>query len=75
LGEAKFNLNQALNNLYMAQAAKEQADKAVLIASIAESAPISGSTTYIFRGCEVGNYPSVFGSVIVKNVSNTLIEL
>ena len=32
LGVANFNLEQALNNLYVAQAAKEAADKAVAIA-------------------------------------------
>lgn len=29
LGEAQFNLTQAMNNLFVAQAAKAQADKAI----------------------------------------------
>jgi len=51
LGSAKFNLTQALNNLFVAQAAKAQADKTVYLASLTESIPISGNSTYIFGGC------------------------
>jgi predicted nucleic acid-binding Zn-ribbon protein len=34
LGAAEFNLNQAMNTLFVAQAAKEQSDKALLLASV-----------------------------------------
>lgn len=37
LGQAKFNLTQAMNTLFVAQAAKQQSDKALLIASAQSS--------------------------------------
>ena len=38
LGASKFKLQQAKNNLFVAQAAKEQADKATAIVSLSSSA-------------------------------------
>ena len=53
----------------MAQAAKEQADKAMLIASAQASEMPEGSTTYIFGGCDSYNYPTITGTAqIIKNI-------
>lgn len=67
LGVAKFNLQQANNNLFVAQARKEQADKATaLIRTQSSTLPDpQGSTTYIFGGCEQQSYPTVAGADIV----------
>lgn len=72
LGVAKFNLVQANNNLIIAQAKKEQADKATAIIKTQSAAlPEPGSTsTYIFGGCNQLAYPSISGSAsIVKSNS------
>ena len=51
LGKAKFNLNQAMNNLLVAQAAKEQSDKAIAIATAQMKERDTAPRTYIFSGC------------------------
>jgi hypothetical protein len=69
-GLAKYNLNQALNNLYVAQAAKESADKATAIA-YADGSSLSildGESTYIFNGCFTEVYPAISGTVSVVNL-------
>jgi hypothetical protein len=71
LGGANFNLVQALNNLYVAQAAKTAADKAVSLA-FAEGAAsldlLKGSSTYIFKGCVEQAYPEISGTVAVSTL-------
>ncbi len=71
LGVAKFNLQQAQNNLFVAQASKEQADKATQIVRAQSSVlPTDDSTsTYIFAGCEQQAYPTIAGSAIVNDKS------
>ena len=69
LGEAEFNLVQAMNRLYVAQAAKAQSDKALLLASVQSSILPSGTSTYIFSGCEIGNYPSISGTASISKTS------
>ena len=67
LGVAKFNLQQANNNLFVAQARKEQADKATAIAK-SQAAVLpdpESSSTYIFGGCNQHNYPTIVGADIV----------
>lgn len=75
LGSAKYNLTQALNRLYVAQAAKEQADKTVLLATLYEKRPPTANSSYLFQGCNPGNYPSVAGSVRVRTVGSGYYEL
>lgn len=70
LGQAEFNLTQAMNTLYVAQAAKAQSDKALLLASVQSSILPSGTSTYIFSGCDIGNYPSISGTASVSKTSN-----
>ena len=67
LGVAKFNLQQANNNLFVAQARKEQADKATAMVRTQSSVlpDPNGSTTYIFGGCEQLGYPTVAGDDVV----------
>lgn len=69
LGVAQFNLQQALNQLYVAQAAKEAADKATAIAQAQGVTSLSiqttGSSTFIFAGCTAGAYPTVSGTARV----------
>jgi chromosome segregation ATPase len=69
LGVSKFNLQQANNNLFVAQARKEQADKATEIVRVQSSAlPADDSTsTYIFAGCEQQAYPSIGGSAQIND--------
>jgi len=59
-----------MNNLYVAQAAKEQADKALLLASATETATKSGNITYIFGGCDPSLYPSMFGTSRIKSIKS-----
>ena len=58
-----------MNRLYVAQAAKAQSDKALLLASVQSSILPSGTSTYIFSGCEIGNYPSISGTASVSKTS------
>lgn len=51
-----------MNTLFLAQAAKEQADKSLQIISAQSSIVLSGTSTYIFDSCEIGNYPVIFGT-------------
>lgn len=69
LGQAEFNLVQAMNTLFVAQAAKEQSDKALLLASAQSSQLPTGSSTYIFSGCEIGNYPIISGTAGITKCS------
>lgn len=68
LGAAKFNLTQAVNRLLVAQAAKEQADKSLAIASAEAVRRPEGNSTYIFSGCQIGGYPSYAGSAVVQQI-------
>ena len=67
LGVAKFNLQQANNNLFVAQARKAQADKATaIVRSQSTTLPDpNASSTYIFGGCEQHGYPTITGADIV----------
>jgi hypothetical protein len=75
LGQAEFNLVQAMNALFVAQAAKEQSDKAILIASAQSSQLPTGTSTYIFSGCEIGNYPVISGTASITASSGAGFEL
>jgi hypothetical protein len=68
LGVANFNLLQAMNSLLVAQAAKEQADKALALASAEAVKRDTGNNTYIFSGCEIGAYPTFAGSARISKV-------
>ena len=71
LGIANFNLNQALNTLYVAQAAKAASDKATAIAYAQGAASIDilkGESTYVFSGCNQQVYPSISGTVAVSTL-------
>ena len=68
LGKANFNLNQAMNNLLVAQSAKEQADRNIAIMTAQSVERDTGNRTYIFSGCEALNYPSYSGSSQVESV-------
>ncbi len=71
LGIANFNLNQALNTLYVAQAAKAASDKATAIAFAQGAASIDilkGESTYVFQGCNQQVYPSISGTVAVSTL-------
>lgn len=57
-----------MNNLLVAQAAKEQADKALALASAEAVRRDTGEKTYIFSGCEAGAYPSYAGSARIAKV-------
>jgi multidrug efflux pump subunit AcrA (membrane-fusion protein) len=68
LGVANFNLQQALNNLFVAQAAKAAADKAVELAyaqGVASLDVTNGNSTYVFNGCVEQIYPTISGTVPV----------
>jgi hypothetical protein len=68
LGIAKFNLQQTLNNLYVAQAAKEQADKATAIVSAQTSfLPTESLIASLFGGCDKKAYPTISGSAYVQS--------
>lgn len=69
LGVAKFNLQQALNRLYVAQAVKEQADKATAIVRAQSSVlPDSNSTSsLIFNGCLQLAYPTAMGTARIES--------
>jgi hypothetical protein len=64
VGEAKYKLTLALNKLFVAQAAKEQADKAINILYTQNS--ISDQP---FAGCNQGSFPGMFGTGRVKIVN------
>jgi hypothetical protein len=69
VGQAQFTLTQAMNSLYVAQAAKEQSDKQLLIASAQiVQLPVS-LTPSLFAGCDIGNYPSMFGTATITDAS------
>jgi hypothetical protein len=68
LGQARFNLTQAMNNLFLAQAAKQQADKALLLAS-AQALQESSLNITSFAGCAIGNYPSISGTASIVSAS------
>lgn len=66
LGASKFNLQQAMNNLYVAQAVKQQADKASTLiqtqsSRIALASINSTNVTFTFGGCAARAYPSMSG--------------
>lgn len=71
LGVAKFNLQQALNNLVVAQAKKEQADKATAIVRAQSSIlpEVNSTSTYIFGGCVQQAYPTIAGSARVNSAN------
>jgi len=71
LGTAKFSLTQALNNLFVAQAAKEAADKATAIAFAQGTSSLDilkDKSTYVFNGCLNQVYPTISGTVSVINL-------
>ena len=71
LGTAKFNHNQALNRLFVAQAAKEASDKSIAIAyaqGAASTDILKGESTYVFSGCLNQAYPSISGTVSVTKL-------
>lgn len=71
LGTANFNLVQALNNLYVAQAAKAASDKAISLAFAEGAASLNlleGNSTYIFKGCVNQVYPEISGTVAVSTL-------
>lgn len=53
----------ALNQLYVATAAKQQADKAIAIVE----AQITNTQNTTFYGCSQGAYPSSFGAGIIQS--------
>lgn len=73
LGVAKFNLNQAMNNLFVAQAAKEQADKATNL--ISAQASSTNSKPITFGGCDAQTYPTIFGTSYVTSVDPSSLAL
>ena len=77
LGVAKFNLQQAMNNLFVAQARKEQADKATAIVRAQSSRlPAEDSTsTYIFSGCNQLAYPTISGSALISEANKVGYQL
>ena len=72
LGAANFNLTQANNNLFVAQAAKAAADKATQTAYAYGASSLnlltSGSSTYVFQGCNHQVYPVITGTVAVSSL-------
>ena len=66
LGVAKFNFLQALNNLYVAQARKAQADKATTIVRLQTATLPAEESTNIFAGCAQEAYPTVSGSAYIR---------
>lgn len=45
LGAAQFNLTAAMNNLFVAQAAKEQADKSITLLSLQNKQTITSKSS------------------------------
>ncbi len=71
LGAAKYDYTQALNRLFVAQAAKEASDKAIEIAFTQGAASMSileGESTYVFNGCLSLVHPAISGTVSVVNL-------
>lgn len=64
-----------MNTLFVAQAAKEQSDKAMLLASAQSSILPRGTTTYIFSGCDIGNFPVISGTASITGSSEYGFEL
>ena len=71
LGVAKFNLLQALNNLYVAQARKEQADKSTNIVRMQTATLPEEESTHIFAGCVQNAYPTISGSALVSETNGS----
>jgi hypothetical protein len=60
-----------LNNLYVAQAAKEASDKAIAIAYAQGASSMDifkGESTYVFNGCLNQVFPSIAGTVSVTKL-------
>lgn len=70
LGVSKFNLQQALNNLLVAQAAKAEADKATAVVLAQSSTLPSGNSTYLFAGCVQQAYPTICGTAQVTKANS-----
>ena len=66
LGVAKFNLLQALNNLYVAQARKAQADKATTIVRLQTATLPAEESTNIFAGCAQEAFPTISGTAYIQ---------
>ena len=75
LGEAQFNLTQAMNNLFVAQAAKAQADKAILTVSAQSAQLPPSSSASLFSGCDGGSYPLISGSACITSISEKAFSL
>ena len=71
LGVAKFNLLQALNNLYVAQALKEQADKSTNIVRMQTATLPEEESTHIFAGCVQNAFPTISGSALVSRANGS----
>ena len=70
MGAAKFVEVQAKNELFVAQASKEQADKATAIASMQlATLPKNESLASRFGGCDLLSYPTMIGSELIQEVS------
>lgn len=69
LGVAKFNLLQALNNLYVAQARKEQADKSTNIVRMQTATLPEEESTHIFAGCIQQAYPTISGTAVISKAN------
>jgi len=65
LGTAQFKLHQAVSALYVAQARKEQADKATEVVRFQTNAQ---ANLFLFTGCHQQAYPTITGSVIIIEV-------
>ena len=70
LGAARFNLTQATNGLFVAQARKAEADKATMLVYLQTSKQMIGGLAYgaRFAGCDQLVYPSIAGSAVVQQV-------
>ena len=70
MGTAGFDLVQAKNDLFVAQAAKEQADKATAVVSMQSATlPKNQSSASKFGGCDPMAHPTMIGSGLVQEVN------
>lgn len=66
-----------MNRLYVAQAAKAEADKATAILSFQAVQNINLNTVNInvFNGCEQGAYPTISGSAYISEINAYSVKL
>jgi len=74
---SKFNLMQAMNHLFVAQAAKAEADKATAIVSMQtiHIKNVSAVASDVFRGCEQGVYPMISGTAAIVQSNSYSLKL